>query len=125
MVGLAVAAPVFVLGGRFAGWLDGAGHALPVSRNPPRRPARRDPLALMVLGIHLFVSIIPPLAVLASILPRLAPPELLAFGVLTFVALSLRTRRTSPPPPRISHNLDRSLRQAVGFHERATPSHPT
>jgi ATP-dependent Clp protease adapter protein ClpS len=84
--------------------------------------------ALTVLGIHLLVSIIPPLAVLASILPRPAPPELLAFGVLAVLALSRRTGRTSPPMARISQNLDRSLRQAVSFAEernqgRATPEH--
>jgi ATP-dependent Clp protease adapter protein ClpS len=87
--------------------------------------------ALTVLGIHLLVSIIPALAVLASMLPRPAPPELLAFGVLTVLAvlaLGHRTKRTSPPMARISQNLERSLRQAVAFseernHSRVTPEH--
>jgi hypothetical protein len=85
-------------------------------------------LALAVLGIHLLVSIIPPLAASVQILPRPAPPELLAFGMLAVLALSRRPRRTSLRMARISENLNRSLRQAVAFAKernqgRATPEH--
>jgi ATP-dependent Clp protease adapter protein ClpS len=84
--------------------------------------------ALTLLGIHLLVNVIPQLFVLASLLPRPDPPELLAFGVLTVMALPRRMRRTSQPMARISRNLDRSLRQAVALaeernHGRVTPEH--